>query len=130
MIRKRMQFWGENADDDSLVREVLAGQKTATACPAASYHLPEGDFDSGGWATGDVVEVYDLHGRLRCLIEITDVYTTRWDSFPDRLWQEEYCRDAEHFREAHRYCWPDEDITDDFLMTATHFRLLEQYSDQ
>ncbi len=122
---KRMQFWGEDENDDSLVREVLAGLKTATVCKADEYHLPEGDYDDGGWEVGDVVEVYDLKGRLRCTIEITEVYLVRFGEIPEKLWREEACRSAEHFQEAHRHCWPDYDLTDDFAMMATHFRLLD-----
>jgi uncharacterized protein YhfF len=120
-----MQFWGEDENDDSLVREVLAGLKTATVCKADEYHLPEGDYDDGGWEVGDVVEVYDLKGRLRCTIEITEVYLVRFGEIPEKLWREEACRSAEHFQEAHRHCWPDYDLTDDFAMMATHFRLLD-----
>jgi len=120
-----MQFWGENEDDDSLVVEVIEGKKTATVCKADEYYLPEGDYDSGGWEVGDVVEVYDNKNNLRCLIEITEVYNTAFGDFPDKLWKEEVCRDAEHFRDAHRNCWPDYDLTDDFEMTATHFRLVK-----
>jgi len=122
---KRMQFWGEDENDDSLIREVLEGKKTATVCKADEYDLPEGDYDDGGWETGDLVEVYDNHQKLRCLIEITEVYRTTFGNFPDKLWMGEVCRDAEHFREAHRHCWPEYDLTDDFDMMATHFRLVK-----
>ena len=120
-----MQFWGEDEDDDSLVREVIEGKKTATVCKADEYYLSEGEYDDGGWEVGDVVEVYDNRKRLRCYIEITDVYKTTFGHFPDKLWKEEACRDAEHFRKAHRYCWPNYNLTDDFEMMATHFRLVK-----
>lgn len=120
-----MQFWGEDVNDDSLVVEVIEGKKTATVCKADEYNVPEGDYDSGGWEVGDVVEVYDNRKNLRCLIEITEVYKTTFSHFPDKLWMGEACRDAEHFRRAHRYCWPDYDLTDDFEMMATHFKLVK-----
>lgn len=123
--RKRMQFWGETRDDDSLVQEIERKEKTATVCKADEYHLPEGDFDDGGWCPGELVEVYDLKENLRCLIEITEVYRVRWDSIPEKLWKGEACRDEQHFKDAHIYCWPEYDITDDFEMMATHFELIE-----
>ena len=122
--RKRMQFWGRDREDDSLVRDVLAGEKTATACPADTYHLPEGAFDDGGWEAGDLVEVYDLKECLRCIVRITDVYRFTFGDIPERLWRGEACQDADHFREAHRICWPDIDLTDGFELMATHFELV------
>ena len=123
--RKRMQFWGANDDDDHLVREVLRGEKTATVCKADTYALPEGAYDTGDWQVGDLVDVYDLHGVRRCVIEITEVTNVRFGDVPERLWRGEACRDAEHFREAHRLCWPEYDLTPEFEMTATYFRLVE-----
>jgi uncharacterized protein YhfF len=123
--RKRMQLWGENEQDDHLILEVLAGLKTATVCIADEYHLPEGEFDDGGWEVGDIVDLYDMQGRLRCVIEITEVYRVAFGSIPDKLWRAEACRDAEHFREAHRRVWPDEELSDAFELMATHFRLVE-----
>ncbi len=120
-----MQFWDEDEDNDSLVREVIEGKKTATVCKADEYTLPEGDDDDGGWEAGDLVEVFDNRKRFRCCIEITEVYKTTFGHFPDKLWKGEACRDAEHFREAHRRCWPDYNLTDDFAIMATHFKLVK-----
>ena len=125
--RKRMQFWGEDENDDSLVREIERGDKTATVCKADEYMLPEGDYDDGGWAVGDIVEVYDLQKKLRCLIEITEVYRVKWSNIPEKLWREEACRNEQHFKEAHIYCWPDYHIDDNFEMMATHFKLVEVF---
>ncbi len=51
--RKRMQFWGEDENDDSLVLEILRGEKTATVCKADEYDLPTGSMTTaaGRWAT-------------------------------------------------------------------------------
>lgn len=122
---KRMQFWGEDENDDSLVVEILEGKKTATACRADGYYEAEGEFDDGGWEIGDLVDVYDLKQQLRCRIRITEVYTVLFGEIPEKLWRGEACRSAEHFQEAHRYCWPDYNLTDDFELMATHFELIE-----
>jgi uncharacterized protein YhfF len=122
---KRMQFWGENENDDSLVVEILEGKKTATVCHAGKYYEAEGEFDDGGWETGDLVDVYDLKQQLRCRIRITEVYSVLFGEIPEKLWKGEACRSAEHFREAHRYCWPHYNLTDDFELMATHFELIE-----
>lgn len=128
MRRKRMQFWGEDENDDSLILAIIRWEKTATVCRADDYDLPEGNYDDGGWRVGDSVEVYDLKQGLRCIIEITEVYDLRLGDIPEKLWRGEACRSAEHFREVHRHCWPDYDLTPDFEMTATHFELVNVVS--
>lgn len=122
-----MQFWGKDADDDSLVREVERGEKTATVCKLDEYDLTIGDFDDGGWQVGDRVEVYDLRENRRCLIEIIEVYPVAWSSIPEKLWRGEACRSEAHFKEAHIACWPEYTIDDSFEMMATHFRLMELF---
>lgn len=121
--RKRTQFWGAHEDDDRLVREILAGRKTATVCKADEYQLAVGEFDDGGMAVGDVVDVFDLRGRPRCVIRITEVYPVCFGDIPEKLWRGECCRSAEDFRTIHRACWPHYALTDDFAMIATHFVL-------
>ena len=99
--------------------------KTATVCSADEYKLPMGEYDDGDMQVGDLVTVYDLRNRPRCTIEVTEVYPVRFGDVPEKLWCGEACRTAEHFREVHRACWPDYDLTDGFEMIATHFRLVE-----
>ncbi len=67
----------------------------------------------------------DLRERLRARIRVTDVQTVRFGEIPRRLWQAEVCRSADHFRQAHRECWPDEELTDDTELVATWFELVE-----
>lgn len=121
--RKRTQFWGADENDDRLVLEILAGHKTATVCKADEYYTALNEFDDGNMQVGDLVDVYDLKGRLRCLIRITDVYPVKFGFIPEKLWRGEVCTSAEHFREVHRSCWPQYRLTDDFEMMATHFEL-------
>ena len=123
--RKRIQFWGEDENDDSLVRDIIRREKTATVCKADEYNLPDGEYDDGGFQVGELVEVYDLKQRLRCIVRITEVYNVQFGNIPEKLWRGEACSNAEHFRKAHRHCWPDYDLTPDFEMTANHFELVE-----
>ena len=122
---KRIQFWGEDDNDDSLVVEIIEGKKTATVCKADEYDESDGDYDDGGLEVGDLVDVYDLNQNLRCRIRVTEVYPVLFGDIPEKLWRGEVCTSAEHFQEAHRYCWPDYNLTDDFAMIATHFELVE-----
>jgi uncharacterized protein YhfF len=123
--RKRTQFWGAHPDDDGLVREILAGHKTATVCKADEYYTATGDFDDGCMEIGDLIDVFDLRGRLRCVIRVTDAYPVRFGEIPEKLWRAECCTSAEDFRAVHRACWPDYRLTDEFEMIATHFELVE-----
>ncbi|MEM1107174.1 MAG: ASCH domain-containing protein [Planctomycetota bacterium] len=122
---KRTQFWGVDENDERLLNQVLAGHKTATACPACEYHIAEGDYEDGGYELGDLVEVYDLKERKRCTVRITEVYKTTFGDFPDKLWQGECNANAEEFRKDHIYCWPEYEINDDFEMMINHFELVE-----
>ena len=123
--RKRTQFWGKDENDDSLVMEILAGHKTATVDIATEYYKSHGEFDDGGMAEGELIDVYDLQERLRCVIRVTEVYPVKFGDIPEKLWRGEVCNSAEHFREIHRAVWPDENLTDDFELIATHFELVD-----
>lgn len=122
---KRIQFWGEDGDDDSFVVEIMEGKKTATVCKADEYYESDGEYDDGGLEVGDLVDVYDLRQNLRCRIRVTEVYPVLFGDIPEKLWRGEVCQSAEHFQEAHRHCWPNYNLTDDFAMVATHFELVE-----
>ncbi len=122
---KRLQFWGRDADDDDLLLQALSGQKTATADLARDWHVPNGDYDDGGYVAGDLVEVYDLLGRLRCQIRITEVYETTFGDIPEKLWRAEVCTSAEDFRRGHRVSWSAETLTDDTRIVGCHFELVE-----
>jgi hypothetical protein len=63
--RKRLTFWGKDENDDSLVRNVIAGTKTATASVASEFVKSYSDYGDGGYVPGDIVEVYDPKKRLR-----------------------------------------------------------------
>lgn len=120
---KRMQFWGKDEADDSLIVEILRGQKTATATSAGRYYDAE-EYDDGGWEVGDIVDVYDLKERLRCVVRITEVYPVRFGDIPEKLWKGEACRSKEHFQQVHRECWPHYQLDDEFELIATHFEVL------
>jgi uncharacterized protein YhfF len=74
---KRTKFWGADENDDRLIRQIVAGKKTATACPSEVYHLPDGEFEDGGFEAGDLVEVYDLKNTLRCIIRMSQFQKSR-----------------------------------------------------
>ena len=71
--RKKLAFWGAHEDDDSLVLNVIAGRKTVTADTVEDYYKDYGELGDGGYAAGDLIDVYDLRDRPRCTIRATEV---------------------------------------------------------
>jgi uncharacterized protein YhfF len=123
--RKRLTFWGANKDDDSLVRSVMDHRKTVTADTVPDYYKPYGEYGDGSYAPGDIIEVYDLKQRLRCIIKASKVYTIELGNIPEEVWRGETFSSAEEFREIHIRCLPHLDLHDHFEMVTLHFELLQ-----
>ena len=123
--RKRLTFRGADDDDDSLPRSVMAGRKTVTADTVAGYYKGYGEYGDGGYEPGDVIEVYDLKRRLRCLIRATKVYTVEFGRIPEEVWRGEGFAGAREFQECHVRCLPHFELHDNFELVTLHFELLE-----
>jgi uncharacterized protein YhfF len=124
-VRKKLTFWGANENDDSLVREVIAGHKTVTADTVEDYYKGYGELGDGGYAAGDIIDVYDLKGRPRCTIRATKVEIIRFGAIPETVWRGETFSSAQEFRDVHVRCLPHLDLHDDFEFVALHFELVE-----
>ena len=123
--RKRLTFWGANEDDDSLPRAVMAGQKTVTADTVEDYYKPYGEYGDGSYEAGDLIEVYDLRRRLRCLIRATKVQRIRFGDIPDEVWRGEGFASAREFQDVHVRCLPQYRLHEDFEFVTLHFELAE-----
>ncbi len=123
--RKRLTFWGADENDDSLPRAVIAGEKTVTADTVEDYYRPYGDYGDGSYAAGDLIEVYDLKQRLRCLIRATKVQIIRFGDIPEEVWRGEGFASAREFQGVHVRCLPQYELHDDFEFVALHFALAE-----
>lgn len=123
--RKRLTFWGADDDDDSLPRSVMEGRKTVTAETIEDYYKPYGEYGDGSYAPGDIIEVYDLNHRLRCIIKATKVYVIQFGSIPEEVWRGETFSSAEEFRECHVRCLPHLDLHDGSEFVTLHFELVE-----
>ncbi len=122
---KRLTFWGADENDDSLPRAVIAGRKTVTAETAEDYYKSYGEYGDGGYETGDLIEVYDLKQRLRCIIRATNVQTIRFGDIPEAVWRGEGFVDAVEFQQVHIRCLPQYALHDDFEFVTLHFQLVE-----
>lgn len=123
--RKRLTFWGADENDDSLPRSVIEGRKTVTADTVEDYYKPYGEYGDGSYAAGDLIEVYDLKQKLRCIIKATKVYIIKFGHIPEEVWRGETFSSAEEFRECHVRCLPDYELHDDFEFVTLHFELVE-----
>jgi uncharacterized protein YhfF len=122
--RKKLTFYGVDENDDSLVREVIAGHKTVTADTVEDYYRGYGELGDGGYVAGDLIEVYDLRGRPRCTIRATEVRMIRFGDIPEDVWRGETFSSAQEFREVHIRCLPHLDLHDDFEFVTLHFELV------
>lgn len=123
--RKKLSFWGADADDDSLVREVIAGRKTVTADTVEDYYKGYGELGDGGYVAGDLIEVFDLKGRHRCTIRALEVRIIRFGDIPEDVWRGETFSSAPEFREVHIRCLPHLDLHDEFEFVTLHFELVD-----
>ena len=123
--RKRLTFWGADENYDSLPRAVMAGRKTVTADTVEDYYKPYGEYGDGSYAAGDLIEVYDLKQRLRCLIRATKVQVVRFGAIPEEVWRGETFASAREFQEMHIRCLPQYELHDDFEFVTLHFELVE-----
>lgn len=123
--RKRLTFWGADENDDSLPRSVMEGRKTVTADTVDDYAAGYGEFGDGGYQPGDLIEVYDLKKRLRCLIKATKVYTIEFGNVPDEVWRGEGFLSAKEFQDCHVRCMPHLTLHDKFELVTLHFELVE-----
>ena len=124
-MRKKLSFYGVDENDDSLVREVMAGHKTVTADTVEAYYAGYGELGNGGYAAGDLIDVYDLKGRPRCTIRATRVEIIRFGAIPEAVWRGETFGSAQEFRDVHVRCLPHLDLHDDVEFVALHFELVE-----
>ncbi|MGJ9418118.1 ASCH domain-containing protein [Massilia sp. CMS3.1] len=122
--RKKLTFHGVDENDDSLVRDVIAGRKTVTADTVEDYHRGYGELGDGGYLVGDIIDVHDLKGRPRCTIRALEVRVIRFGDIPEDVWRGETFSSAEQFREVHIRCLPHLDLHDGFEFVTLHFELL------
>lgn len=121
---KKLTFYGADENDDSLVRAVIAGRKTVTADTVEDYYKGYGELGDGGYVAGDIIDVYDLRGRLRCTIRAREVRIVRFGAIPEDVWRGETFASAQEFREVHIRCLPHLDLHDGFEFVTLHFELV------
>lgn len=123
--RKKLTFWGADENDDSLVRAVIGGHKTVTADTVADYYKGYGELGDGGYVAGDLIDVHDLKGRLRCTIRAREVRVITFGDIPEDVWRGETFASAQEFRDVHVRCLPHLELHDGFEFVTLHFELVD-----
>ena len=95
---RRMQFVS-----DSLVAQVVRGEKTASVMAVGHVDVKEDDYDDA-LVVGEVYDVYDSSLVKRATIRVTAMELCTWDSIPERLWRGEVNVSADEFRSGEVTC--------------------------
>jgi uncharacterized protein YhfF len=112
--RFRVGWYGDGGLGERMIQTILAGRKTATACPA--YDPEDSDLKAG-----DELELVDKHGTVRGRLVVTLVDVRPYGSFDAALADAEgvtfsELKDKMNFANGRP-------IRDDEDMRVVHFRL-------
>jgi uncharacterized protein YhfF len=114
MKRFRFGWYGDGGLGEKMIQSILAGRKTATACPA--YDPEDADLK-----VGDDLQLVDKHGNERGRLIVTLVETRTFGSFDEALAAKEgvtlaELKDKMNFANGRQ-------IRDDEEMRVVHFRV-------
>ncbi len=123
--------WDEdNGIGERLIRQIIAGTKTATCAPMVSYTPDELE---GTYAlVGKVCTVTDRFGTPRCNVRHLEVFETTFGNPDPRLVRGEGDRDdVEKFKRDHNKAWngmatEGSPLTDDTILIVELFELVEE----
>ena len=124
---RKTSLSGATPDDDSPVRDILAGRKTTMCCPLAFW----GTAEDPATIPGDRVDIYDGQGRYRCTVQVAEVAQIRFGAPDSRTIRGEQCRDLREFQAKHADSWSTElaalgqPLDDDTVIVVEHFVLAE-----
>ncbi len=118
MSAKRFRFgwYGDNGLGEAMIQAILAGRKTATACPA--YDPEDADLKAG-----DELALVDKHGNVRAAMVVTLVELRTYGSFDEDLARREgvtlaELKDKMDFANGRK-------IREDEEMRVVHFRVVQ-----
>lgn len=118
MSAKRFRFgwYGDNGLGERMIQAILAGRKTATACPA--YDPEDADLKAG-----DELQLVDKHGTVRANMVVTVVENRTFGSFDEDLARREGVT-LDELREKMNFA-NGRKIRDDEDMRVVHFRVVQ-----
>ncbi len=116
MKRFRFGWYGDGGLGELMIQSILAGRKTATACPA--YDPEDADLK-----VGDELQLVDKHGNVRAQLVVTVVELRTFASFDEDLARREGVTLAE-LREKLNFA-NGRQIRGDEEMRVVHFRVVQ-----
>ena len=128
-----MEFgWpGDGGLGERLIQQIRDGTKTATCSPRVEY--TEEELAAIFASRGDILNVVDTDGNLRCKVRMTAVYeTTFGDPAQSLVRGEGYGDDAESFRRDHISVWAagmeaaGYPLTDETVLVVEEFGMVEE----
>ena len=121
---------GDGGLGERLIGEVLDGEKTATCCPRSDYD--EDELAEVIASEGEILDVIDADGNIRCRVRMTAVYETTFGRpAPSLVRGEGFGSDRDAFRQDHMQAWADEmaeeghPLTDDTILVVEEFELVD-----
>jgi uncharacterized protein YhfF len=115
--RFRFGWYGDGGLGEKMIQAIMAGRKTATACPA--YDPEDSDLK-----VGDELQLVDKHGTVRAQLVVTIVELRNFGSFNDDLAQREGVTLPE-LKEKLNFA-NGRQIRDDEEMRVVHFRMVQR----
>lgn len=116
MKRFRFGWYGDGGLGERMIQTILAGRKTATACPA--YDPEDADLK-----VGDELQLVDKHGTVRGRLVVTAVELRAFGSFDDALAEKEGVTLAE-LKEKMNFA-NGRQVRDDEEMRVVYFRVAQ-----
>ncbi len=126
--KKSVFGWkGDNGLGNTLIEQIIQGDKTATCSFKAEY--TETELEDVLGSKGEMVTVVDQTGTARCNIRILDVFETTFGNPDMRLVRGEGDgNDVRAFQEDHRRAWhetmQDAELKDDTVLVVELFELV------
>jgi len=114
--RFRFGWYGDGGLGEKMIQSIMAGRKTATACPA--YDPEDADLK-----VGDELQLVDKHGNVRAQLVVTIVELRSFGSFNEDLAQREGVTLAE-LKEKMNFA-NGRQIREDEEMRVVHFRVVQ-----
>lgn len=116
MKRFRFGWYGDGGLGEKMIQAIMAGRKTATACPA--YDPEDADLK-----VGDELQLVDKHGNVRAQLVVTIVELRAFGSFNEDLAQREGVTLSE-LKEKMNFA-NGRQIRDEEEMRVVHFRVVQ-----
>ncbi|MGE6260393.1 hypothetical protein ACQKCU_21340 [Heyndrickxia sporothermodurans] len=127
-VHKHKMIFGwehDNGIGESLIQQIIRGEKTATCAPKKEYSKDE--LINAFEQVGKIVTVFDKDNNPRCNVRVKEVFETTFGNPDLRLVRGEGNGDnISEFQEDHRLAWKDTgiDLNDGTILLVELFEVV------